>query len=66
MVYIHSLTIAKLITKVKEAESLGVIIDKHLSRSNHIGELRKKISSAIGALTSHTSLSALPSKSIKR
>ena len=41
---------AKLITKVKEAKSVGVIIDEHLSWSNHIGELSKKISSAIGAL----------------
>ena len=38
---------AKLITKVKEAKSLGVIIDEHLSWSNHIGDLSKKISSAI-------------------
>ena len=56
-VYIRSLTDqinievdAKLITKVKEAKSLGVIIDEHLSWSNHIGELSKKISSAINAL----------------
>ena len=41
---------AKLITKVKEAKSLGVTIDEHLSWSNHIGDLSKKISSAIGAL----------------
>ena len=41
---------AKLITKVKEAKSQGVIIDEHLSWSNHIGDLSKKISSAIGAL----------------
>jgi len=41
---------AKLITKVKEAKSLGVIIDEHLSWSYHIGELSKKISSAIDAL----------------
>ena len=41
---------AKLVTKVKEAKSLGVIIDKHLSWSNHIGELSKKISSGMGAL----------------
>ena len=41
---------AKLITKVKEAKSLGFIIDEHVSWSNHIGELSKKISSAIGAL----------------
>ena len=41
---------AKLITKVKEAKSLGVTIDEHLSWSNHIGELSKKIYSAIGAL----------------
>ena len=37
---------AKLITKVKEAKLLGVIIDEYLSWSN----LSKKISSAIGAL----------------
>ena len=42
---------AKLITKVKEAKSLGVIIDEHLSWSNHIDALSKKISSArTGAL----------------
>ena len=41
---------AKLSTKVKEAKSLGVIIDEHLSWSNHIDALSKKISSAIGAL----------------
>ena len=41
---------AKLITKVKEAKSLGVIIDEHLSWSNHISVLSNKISSAIGAL----------------
>ena len=40
----------KLITKVKKAKSLGVIIDEYLSWSNHIAELSKKISSAIGAL----------------
>ena len=33
---------AELITKVKEAKSLGVIIDEHLSWSNHVGELSKK------------------------
>ena len=38
---------AKLITKVKEAKSGGIITDEHLSWSNQIGELRKKISSAI-------------------
>ena len=41
---------AKLITKVKDAKSLGVIIDEHLSWSNHVGDLSEKISSAIGAL----------------
>ena len=41
---------AKLITKVKEAKFLGVIIEEYLSWSNHVGELSKKISSAIGAL----------------
>ena len=35
---------AKLITKVK---SLGVIIDEHLSWSNHRDALSKKISSAV-------------------
>ena len=42
--------ITKLITKVKEAKSLIVIIDEHLSWSNHIDALSKKISSAIGEL----------------
>ena len=41
---------AKLITKGKDAKSPGVIIDEYFSRSNHISELSKKISSAIGAL----------------
>ena len=41
---------AKLIIKDKEAKSLGVIIDEHLSWSDHIDALSKKISSAIGAL----------------
>ena len=41
---------AKLITKVKEAKSLGVTIDEHLSWSNHIHALSTKISSTIGAL----------------
>ena len=40
----------KLITKVKKAKSLDLIIDEHLSWSNHIGDLSKKISSALGAL----------------
>ena len=42
---------AKLISKVKEAKSQGVIIDEHLSWSNHIDALSKKIPSAIGVLT---------------
>ena len=33
---------AKLITKVKEAKSVGVIIDEHLSWSNHIDLLSNK------------------------
>ena len=41
---------AKLITKVKEAKSLGAIIDEHLSWYNHIDALSKKISSGIAAL----------------
>ena len=40
----------KLITKAKEAKSLGVIIGEHLSGSSHIDALSKKISSAVGAL----------------
>ena len=61
----------KLITKAKEAKSLGVIIGEHLSGSGHIDALSKKISSAIGALKrinalDHSSQRTLPSKSIKR
>ena len=41
---------AKLITKVKDAKPLGVIIGEHLSGSSHIDGLSKKISSVIGAL----------------
>ena len=38
------------ISRVEHAKSLGLIIDDRLSWSNHISELCKKISSAIGAL----------------
>ncbi|RMX56553.1 hypothetical protein pdam_00007225, partial [Pocillopora damicornis] len=38
------------ICRVKHAKSLGLIIDDRLSWSNHIKELCRKISSAIGAL----------------
>ena len=40
----------KSITKVKEAKSLGLLIDEHLSWAKHIEEISKKISSAIGGL----------------
>ena len=40
----------KSIKKVKEAKSLGLFIDEHLSWAKHIEEISKKISSAIGAL----------------
>ena len=40
----------KSIRKVKEAKSLGLFIDEHLSWTKHIEEISKKISSAIGAL----------------
>ena len=40
----------KSIKKVKEAKSLGLFIDEHLSWTKHIEEISKKISSAIGAL----------------
>ena len=36
--------------KVKEAKSLGLFIDEHLSWTKHIEDISKKISSAIGAL----------------
>ena len=38
------------ISRVEHAKSLGLIIDDRLSWSNHISELCRKISSAIGAL----------------
>ena len=38
------------ICRVKHAKSLGLIVDDRLSWSNHIKELCRKISSAIGAL----------------
>ena len=38
--------------KVKEAKSVGLVIDEHLSRTRHIDEMSKKISSAIGGLKS--------------
>ena len=38
------------IKKVEEAKSLGLFIDEHLLWTKHIEEIRKKISSAIGAL----------------
>ena len=40
----------KSIKKVKEAKSLGPFLDGHLSRTKHIEEISKTISSAIGAL----------------
>ena len=40
----------KSIKKVKEAKSLGLLIDEHLAWTKHIDEKSKKISSAIGAL----------------
>jgi len=40
----------KSIIRVKEAKSLGLFIDEHLSWTKHIEEISKKISSAIGAL----------------
>ena len=40
----------KSIKKVKEAKSLGLLIDEHLSWAKHIEEISKKISSAIRAL----------------
>ena len=40
----------KSIKKVKEAKSLGLLIDEHLSWAKHIEEISKEISSAIGAL----------------
>ena len=38
------------ICRVEHAKSLGLIIDDRLSWSNHVKELCRKISSAIGAL----------------
>ena len=38
------------ISRVDQAKSLGLIIDDRLSWSNHVGEMCKKVSSAIGAL----------------
>jgi len=40
----------KSIKRVKEAKSLGLFIDEHLSWTKHIEEISEKISSAIGAL----------------
>ena len=40
----------KSIKKAKEAKSLGLFLDEHLSLAKHIEEISKKISSAIGAL----------------
>ena len=40
----------KSIKKVKEAKSLDLFIDEHLSWAKHIEEISKKISSVIGAL----------------
>ena len=41
----------QVISKVEHAKSLGLIIDSRLSWSNHVNELCKKVTSAIGALT---------------
>ena len=40
----------KSIEKANEAKSLGLVIDEHLSWTCHIDEMRRKISSAMGAL----------------
>ena len=40
----------RVISKVDHAKSLGLIIDNRLSWSNHVNELCKKVTSAIGAL----------------
>ena len=40
----------QVISKVDHAKSLGLIIDNRLSWSNHVNELCKKVTSAIGAL----------------
>ena len=40
----------QVIIKVDHAKSLGLIIDNRLSWSNHVNELCKKVTSAIGAL----------------
>ena len=38
------------INRVDSVKSLGVYIDKHLTRTKHIHKISKKIASAIGAL----------------
>ena len=40
----------KSITRVHKAKSLGLLIDKHLTWKDHVDEVVKKISKAIGAL----------------
>ena len=40
----------QVISKVYHAKSLGLIINKRLSWSNHVNELCKKVTSTIGAL----------------
>ena len=40
----------QVISNVDHAKSLGLIIDNRLSWSNHVNELCKKVTSAIGAL----------------
>ena len=40
----------QVISKVDHAKSLGLIIDNRRSWSNHVNELCKKVTSAIGAL----------------
>ena len=40
----------QVISKVDHAKSLGLIIDNRLSWSNHVNDLCKKVTSAIGAL----------------
>ena len=40
----------QVISNVDQAKSVGLIIDNRLSWSNHVNELFKKVTSAIGAL----------------
>ena len=47
---INAEIIGKSITRVRKVKSLGLLIDEHLSWKDHVDEVVKKVSKAVGPL----------------